>query len=89
MKEQFTGLWDGIKKLINLMPESLIPEGWEMGLQVAGTEVDNLANKLDRIKDNKATLGIVTNETRNQTDRTNAYTDYQTGGLPAPKPYKP
>ncbi|HGV9306599.1 TPA: hypothetical protein ACNOH7_002513 [Vibrio fluvialis] len=89
VKEQFIGLWDGIKKLINLLPDSLIPDGWKTGLDDAGTEVDNLANKLDSIKDKNATLGIVTNETRNQTDRTKAYTDYQSGGLPAHKPYKP
>ncbi|MBY7924501.1 hypothetical protein [Vibrio fluvialis] len=89
VKEQFIGLWDGIKKLINLLPDSLIPDGWEKGLNAAGTEVDNLANKLDSIKDKNATLGIVTNETRNQTDRTKAYTDYQSGGLPAHKPYNP
>ncbi|MBY8235494.1 hypothetical protein KW522_06575 [Vibrio fluvialis] len=89
VKEQFSGLWDGIKKLINLLPDSLIPDGWEKGLNAAGTEVDNLANKLDSIKDKNATLGIVTNETRNQTDRTKAYTDYQSGGLPAHKPYNP
>ncbi|ELV8595307.1 hypothetical protein QNE22_002685 [Vibrio fluvialis] len=89
VKEQFIGLWDGIKKLINLLPDSLIPDGWEKGLNAAGTEVENLANKLDSIKDKNATLGIVTNETRNHTDRTKAYTDYQSGGLPAHKPYNP
>ncbi|MBY8118233.1 hypothetical protein KW542_20925 [Vibrio fluvialis] len=89
VKEQFIGLWNGIKKLINLLPDSLIPDGWEKGLNAAGTEVDNLANKLDSIKDKNATLGIVTNETRNQTERTKAYADYQSGGLPAHKPYNP
>ncbi|HDM8041198.1 TPA: hypothetical protein P0E05_004328 [Vibrio fluvialis] len=92
MKEQFIGLWNGIKKLINLLPDSLIPDGWKTGLDDAGTEVDNLANKLDSIKDKNATLGIVTNETRNQTDRTKAYTDYQSSGLSAAKsnnPYQP
>ncbi|ELO4022722.1 hypothetical protein QWR20_003960 [Vibrio fluvialis] len=89
VKEQFIGLWDGVKKLINLLPDSLIPDGWKTGLDYAGTEVDNLANKLDSIKDKNATLGIITNETRNQTDHTKAYTDYQNGGLPAHKPYNP
>ncbi|ADT88644.1 hypothetical protein [Vibrio furnissii] len=89
VKEQFSGLWDGIKKLINMLPDSLIPDGWKTGLDDAGTEVDNLANKLDSIKDKNATLGIVTNETRNQTDRTKAYTDYQSSGLSAAKPNNP
>ncbi|WP_075990069.1 hypothetical protein [Vibrio fluvialis] len=92
VKEQFIGLWDGVKKLINLLPDSLIPDGWEKGLSSAGTEVDNLANKLDSIKDKNATLGIVTNETRNQTDRTKAYTDGQSSGLSSAKsnnPYQP
>lgn len=92
VKEQFIGLWDGVKKLINLLPDSLIPDGWKTGLDAAGTEVDNLANKLDSIKDKNATLGIVTNETRNQTDRTKAYTDGQSSGLSSDKsnnPYQP
>ncbi|WP_158108516.1 hypothetical protein [Vibrio furnissii] len=89
VKEQFIGLWDGVKKLINMLPDSLIPDGWKTGLNDAGTEVDNLANKLDSIKDKNATLGIVTNETRNQTDRTKAYTDYQSSGLSAAKPNNP
>ncbi|MBY8174297.1 hypothetical protein KW520_02465 [Vibrio fluvialis] len=89
VKEQFIGLWDGVKKLINMLPDSLIPDGWKTGLDDAGTEVDNLANKLDSIKDKNATLGIVTNETRNQTDRTKAYTDYQSSGLSAAKPNNP
>ncbi|ENI4126765.1 hypothetical protein ABXY91_000133 [Vibrio fluvialis] len=92
VKEQFIGLWNGIKKLINLLPDSLIPDGWEKGLNAAGTEVDNLANKLDSIKDKNATLGIVTNETRSQTDRTKAYTDGQSSGLSSAKsnnPYQP
>lgn len=89
VKEQFIGLWDGVKKLINMLPDSLIPDGWKTGLDDAGTEVDNLANKLDSIKDKNATLGIVTNETRNQTDRTKAYTDYQSSGLSTAKPNNP
>ncbi|MCE7657254.1 phage tail tape measure protein [Vibrio fluvialis] len=89
VKEQFIGLWDGVKKLINMLPDSLIPDGWKTGLDDAGTEVDNLANKLDSIKDKNATLGIVTNETRNQTDRTKAYTDGQSSGLSAAKPNNP
>ncbi|MCE7661578.1 phage tail tape measure protein [Vibrio fluvialis] len=87
VKKQFSGLWDGVKKLINLLPDSLIPDGWKTGLDDAGTEVDNLANKLDSIKDKNATLGITTNETNNQTDRTKAYTDYQSGGLKTPNAY--
>lgn len=92
VKEQFIGLWDGVKKLVNMLPDSLIPDGWKTGLDDAGTEVDNLANKLDSIKDKNATLGIVTNETRNQTDRTKAYTDGQSSGLSSAKsnnPYQP
>ncbi|EKO3414817.1 hypothetical protein N2V14_004169 [Vibrio fluvialis] len=87
VKEKFIGLWDGIKKLINLLPDSLIPDGWEKGLNAAGTEVDNLANKLDSIKDKNATLGIVTNETTNQTERRKTYSDYQTGNFSAPGSY--
>ncbi len=73
-------LWDGIKKLVNMLPDSLIPDGWKTELDSAGTQVDNLANKLDNIKDKNATLGITTNETHNQTERQKTYADYQSGG---------
>lgn len=85
--EQISGLCNGIKKLINMLPDALIPDGWKMGISEAGNEVDNLANKLESIKDKNATLGITTNETSNQTERKKTYSDYQTESFSAPGSY--
>ncbi|PNH98423.1 hypothetical protein [Vibrio diazotrophicus] len=87
VKEQFNSLWNGIKKLINMLPDALIPDGWKTGISEAGNEVDNLANKLESIKDKNATLGITTNETSNQTERKKTYADYQTESFSAPGSY--
>ncbi|PNI06202.1 hypothetical protein C1N32_04170 [Vibrio diazotrophicus] len=87
VKEQFNSLWNGIKKLINMLPDALIPDGWKTGISEAGSEVDNLANKLESIKDKNATLGITTNETSNQTERKKTYSDYQTESFSAPGSY--
>ncbi|MBD0786422.1 hypothetical protein HUO09_08685 [Vibrio sp. Y2-5] len=87
VKEQFNSLWNGIKKLINMLPDSLIPDGWKTGISEAGSEVDNLANKLENIKDKNATLGITTNETHNQTERKKTYADYQNSSLKTPSTY--
>ena len=87
VKEQFNSLWNGIKKLINMLPDALIPDGWKTGISEAGNEVDNLANKLENIKDKNATLGITTNETSNQTERKKTYSDYQTESFSAPGSY--
>lgn len=85
--EQFNSLWEGIKKLINMLPDSLIPDGWKTDLDSAGNQVDNLANKLDNIKDKNTKLGITTNETHNQTERKKTYADYQNGGFKTPSGY--
>ncbi|PNH91360.1 hypothetical protein [Vibrio diazotrophicus] len=87
VKEQFNSLWNGIKKLINMLPDALIPDGWKTGISEAGSEVDNLANKLESIKDKNATLGITTNETTNQTERKKTYADYQNNSLKTPRAY--
>lgn len=80
-------LWDGIKKLVNMLPDALVPDSWKTGLSEAGNEVDNLANKLESIKDKNSTLGITTNETTNQTERKKTYQDYQTSSFSAPGSY--
>lgn len=88
-------LWDKFKSLINKLPEALIPDGWKIQTDEAGREIDNLANKLSRIEDKNATLGITTNETRNRTVRSQTeqrYHAYQTGSLQPTKqntPYSP
>ncbi|WED23525.1 hypothetical protein L3Q72_19995 [Vibrio sp. JC009] len=85
-------LWDKFKRLINKLPDALIPDGWKIDADEAGKDVDNLANKLDNIKDKNAKLGITTNETRNQTERTRTeqtYNAYQAGGLTAMKTHNP
>ncbi len=87
VKEQFNSLWNGIKKLINMLPDSLIPDGWKTNISEASSEVDNLTTKLDSIKDKNAKLGITTNETHNQTERKKTYSDYQSGGFKTPSGY--
>ncbi|GIC79508.1 hypothetical protein [Moritella sp. F3] len=60
-------VWDGIKALINMLPDALIPDGWKASAEAAGGEVDKLNEKLNTIKDKNAKLGITTDETINQT----------------------
>ncbi|AYV21131.1 hypothetical protein [Vibrio mediterranei] len=81
-------LWDEFKKLINKLPDALIPEGWKLQTEEAGEQVDKLAGKLNKIKDKNAKLGITTNETYNQTEQ-QGYTGYQAGGLTAQNQYRP
>ncbi|MGL4225956.1 MAG: hypothetical protein ACRCSE_12670 [Vibrio sp.] len=80
-------LWECIKKLINKLPPSLIPDSWKSGIDDAGEEVDSLANKLDGIKDKNTTLGITTNETTNKTDRRKTHSDSQASSFAAPNSY--
>lgn len=58
-------VWDGIKSMINMLPDALIPDGWKTSAEAAGQEVDKLNSKLSKIKDKNATLGITTNESQN------------------------
>ncbi|MBU2898061.1 hypothetical protein [Vibrio hepatarius] len=81
-------LWNEFKKLINKLPDSLIPDDWKNTTDEAGKSVDKLANKMDKIKDKNAKLGITTTETHNRTER-QGYSGYQTGGLAAHSQYRP
>lgn len=56
-------VWDGIKAMINMLPDALIPDGWKTSLASAGGEVDSLKEKLSQIKDKNAQIGITTDET--------------------------
>lgn len=86
--EKIRWLWDEFKKLINKLPDALIPEGWKFQTEEAGEQVDKLAGKLNKIKDKNAKLGITTNETYNRTEQ-QGYTGYQSGGLTAQNQYRP
>lgn len=82
-------LWDKFKRLNNKLPDTLIPDGWKIDTDEAANSVDNLANKLDSIKDKNTKLGITTNETNNQTERNrteHSYGGYQSGNFSAAKP---
>ncbi|OEE30721.1 hypothetical protein A1QO_15425 [Vibrio genomosp. F10 str. ZF-129] len=81
-------LWNEFKKLINKLPDSLIPDDWKTATDEAGKSVDKLANKMDKIKDKNARLGITTTETHNRTER-QGYSGYQSGGLAAQNQYRP
>lgn len=78
--EKIGWLWNKFKALINRLPDSLIPDGWKIGTEQAGKQVDNLANKFDGIKDKNASLGITTQETTNRRE-TQSYHAYQSGNL--------
>lgn len=62
-------LWEGIKSLISMLPDALVPDSWQKSVKNAGTEVDTLNNKLKQVKDTNAKLGITTDETINRTTR--------------------
>jgi hypothetical protein len=61
----YSFLWEGLKKLINLLPDSIVPD-WAKSAKEAGAEVDNLAGKVKNVKDKNIELGITTNETLNK-----------------------
>lgn len=73
-------IWDGIKALINMLPDALIPDGWKASAEAAGDEVDKLNEKLNKIKDKNAKLGITIDETINKTT-TNKASIYKPGGI--------
>ncbi|WP_083199101.1 hypothetical protein [Aliivibrio logei] len=61
----YSFLWEGLKKLINLLPDSIVPD-WAKPAKEAGDEIDNLAGKVKNVKDKNIELGITTNETLNK-----------------------
>ncbi|MFA1562597.1 coiled-coil domain-containing protein [Aliivibrio fischeri] len=68
-------VWDGIKAMINMLPDALIPDGWKTSAEEAGKEVDNLSSKLNKLKDKNTKLDITT-ETTNKTSQ-NTTTPHQ------------
>lgn len=86
--EGISWLWNEFKKLINMLPDSLIPEGWKLQTEQAGEQVDKLAGKLNKIKDKNAKLGITTTESHNRTER-QSYSGYATGNLATQSQYRP
>ena len=81
-------LWDEFKQLVNSLTDALIPEGWKLQTVEAGEQVDQLAGKLNKMKDKNTKLGITTNETYNRTEQ-HGYTRYQAGGLTTQSQYQP
>ena len=59
-------VWEGIKSLIQMLPDALIPDGWKTSATEAGDEVDKLNTKLGKLKDKNVKLGITTNEALNK-----------------------
>ncbi|NOI79231.1 hypothetical protein F0237_01055 [Vibrio tubiashii] len=86
--EGISWLWNEFKKLINMLPDSLIPDNWKLQTEQAGEQVDRLANKLNKIKDKNAKLGITTTENHNRTER-QGYSGYATGNLATQSQYRP
>lgn len=92
IKDGISQLWEKFKVLINKLPDVLIPDGWKVGTEEAGKEVDKLTTKLNNVKDKNAKLGITTNEIQNRTER--VYTEQhkdkkQALGLPQYGAYNP
>jgi hypothetical protein len=86
--EKVRWLWGEFKKLINKLPDALIPEGWKLQTEEAGEQVDKLAGKLNKIKDKNTKLGITTEEPQNRTERS-GQSDYATGNLTTKSQYRP
>ncbi|MBN3574032.1 hypothetical protein [Vibrio neptunius] len=86
--EGISWLWEEFKKLINKLPDSLIPEDWKIETEQAGEQADKLAGKLNTIKDKNVKLGITTNETHHRTER-QRYSDYTTGNFATQSQYRP
>ncbi|WP_052703990.1 hypothetical protein [Vibrio nigripulchritudo] len=81
--EKIEWLWNGFKKLINKLPDALIPDGWKAGTEEVANEVDNLANKLDSVKDKNVEIGVTNRleETRRLTQHTKTNHVYAASGL--------
>lgn len=84
--EAISKLWEQFKKLINMLPDALIPDGWKTSAEDANEEVKKLAKSMEAIKDKNATLGFTTEENTNlktteQADTTATYRGYQSGPL--------
>lgn len=81
-------IWKQIKKLINLLPDSLIPDGWGNSAKSAGKEVDKLNGKLNQLKDKSAKFNVVTNEVVTRTNKEKAAGPHKWGaqGGIAPMP---
>lgn len=86
--EKVSWLWEEFKKLINKLPDTLIPEGWKLQTEEVAEQTDKLAGKLNTIKDKNVKLGITTNETHNRTER-QSYSGYATGNLATQSQYRP
>lgn len=86
--EKVSWLWEEFKKLINKLPDALIPEGWKLQTEEVVEQADKLAGKLNTIKDKNVKLGITTNETHNRTDR-QRHSDYTTGNFATQSQYRP
>lgn len=86
--EGVSWLWNEFKKLINMLPDLLIPDNWKLQTEQAGEQVDRLANKLNKIKDKNTKLGITTTESHNRTER-QGYSGYATGNLATQSQYRP
>ncbi|MCG9790699.1 hypothetical protein L1D61_26575 [Vibrio mediterranei] len=86
--EMIQTVWSKVKKIINMLPDSLIPKGWKLQTDEAGVQVDTLAEKLNKIKDKNTKLGITTTETHNREEQ-RGYTGYQAGGISVPNQYRP
>ncbi|MBD1572096.1 hypothetical protein HC725_02225 [Vibrio sp. S17_S38] len=83
-------LWEGIKSLIGMLPDALVPDSWQKSVADAGAEVDTLNSKLKQVKDTNAKLGITTNETTNRTSHDQASTQRQgLSNTPALSAYQP
>lgn len=83
-------LWEGIKSLISMLPDALVPDSWQKSVADAGAEVDTLNSKLKQVKDTNAKLGITTNETTNRASHDQASTQRQSlSNTPALSAYQP
>ncbi|USE02716.1 hypothetical protein JKJ11_24025 [Vibrio sp. SCSIO 43133] len=86
--EMIQTVWSKVKKIINMLPDSLIPKSWKLQTDKAGEQVDNLAEKLNKIKDKNTKLGITTAETHKRNER-QGYGSYTTGNLTTQSQYHP
>lgn len=54
-------VWNGIKSMINMLPDALIPDGWKESIVNAGNEVDSLKTKMGDINNQEAQINVSTN----------------------------
>ncbi|WP_299141301.1 hypothetical protein [uncultured Vibrio sp.] len=60
-------VWSSIKRMINKLPDSLIPDGWKIDTSDTSSELDELQGKLKDVKKDSEAIGLPDKHSMQQT----------------------